>query len=92
MLCCVAQVLFALNGRHLINEMGAVEVAAARPITIEGLAATRAAIRRELGTAEFERMVGRLSGLIHDLRALIAGMADAGRPAIGDRAAPTDHG
>ena len=36
-LCCVAQVLFALNGRYLINEKGAVAEAATCPITIEGL-------------------------------------------------------
>src|SRR5688572_24657650 len=37
-LCCAAQVLFALNGRYLINEKGAVAEAATYPITIEGLA------------------------------------------------------
>jgi hypothetical protein len=31
-------VLFALNGRYLINEKGAVAEAATCPITIEGLA------------------------------------------------------
>jgi hypothetical protein len=33
-LCCVGEVLFALNGRYLINEKGAPDEAASFPITI----------------------------------------------------------
>jgi hypothetical protein len=36
-LCCVAQVLFAVNGRYLINEKGALAEAATLPVTIEAL-------------------------------------------------------
>ncbi|EJN14406.1 putative nucleotidyltransferase [Bradyrhizobium sp. YR681] len=37
-LACIAQVLFALNERYLINEKGAIQEAASLPLTIPGLA------------------------------------------------------
>ena len=45
-LCCIAQVLFALNGRYLINEKAALVEAATFPVTIAGL---NAAGNRHLG-------------------------------------------
>ena len=48
-LCCLAQVLFALNGRYLINEKGALAEAAAFPVTVDGLTAAEALIWRQPG-------------------------------------------
>ena len=70
-LCCVAQVLFALNGRYLINERGAVAEAAAFPITIPGLAERQAAVWRDLGAGALDRALERLRGVAHDLRSLL---------------------
>lgn len=75
-LCCVAQVLFALNGRYLINEKGAVPEAATFPITIEGLAQAQADIWRDIGNADHGSALRRLHGLSGELSALLerAGM------------------
>ncbi|MDC3955164.1 nucleotidyltransferase domain-containing protein [Polyangium jinanense] len=70
-LCCAAQVLFALNGRYLINEKGAVAEAATYPITIEGLAETEAAIWRDIGGGDHERALDRLRAMSASLRAIL---------------------
>ncbi|HYO69896.1 MAG TPA: nucleotidyltransferase domain-containing protein [Archangium sp.] len=70
-LCCVAQVLFALNGRYLINEKGAVAEAANYPLTLEGLARAQAEIWRDIGNADHEGALRRLHGLSDGLRALV---------------------
>ncbi|MFY0569899.1 nucleotidyltransferase domain-containing protein [Archangium lansingense] len=70
-LCCLAQTLFALNGRYLINEKGALAEAATYPLTLEGLATTQAAIWRDLGNQDHERALRRLHGLSDALRALV---------------------
>jgi hypothetical protein len=70
-LCCVAQVLFALNGRYLINEKGAVPEAATYPLTLEGLAQTQADIWRDIGHADHVSALRRLHGVSNGLRALI---------------------
>ncbi|QRO01875.1 nucleotidyltransferase domain-containing protein [Archangium violaceum] len=70
-LCCMAQVLFALNGRYLINEKGAVAEAATYPITIEGLARAQAEIWRDIGNADHESALRRLRGLSDGLRAIM---------------------
>lgn len=70
-LCCMAQVLFALNGRYLINEKGAVSEAATYPITLEGLAGAQAEIWRDIGNADLERALRRLRGLSDALRVLV---------------------
>jgi Nucleotidyltransferase domain len=70
-LCCAAQVLFALNGRYLINEKGAVAEAATYPITIEGLAEAQAEIWRSIGDEDHERALRRLRSLSGSLRAIV---------------------
>jgi hypothetical protein len=70
-LCCVAQVLFALNGRYLINEKGAVAEAATYPITIEGLAEAQAEIWKDIGDGDHERALRRLRNLSGSLRAIL---------------------
>jgi hypothetical protein len=70
-LCCTAQVLFALNGRYLINEKGAVAEAASYPITIEGLAEAQAELWRDIGEGEHERALRRLRTVSGSLRAVL---------------------
>ena len=70
-LCCVAQVLFALNGRYLINEKGAVLEAAAFPLTIAALADRAAAIWRDIGATDLDGVLCRLQGVAEDLDALL---------------------
>lgn len=70
MLCCTAQVLFALNGRYLINEKGAIPEAATYPITIEGLVETQARIWKAIGDGDHEsalRLLRSVSGSLHAL-------------------------
>jgi hypothetical protein len=75
-LCCAAQVLFALNGRYLINEKGAVAEAAALPITVDGLAEAPAEVWREIGGGDLAGALRRLRGLTDELRVVVqrAGM------------------
>jgi hypothetical protein len=77
-LCCAAQVLFALNGRYLINEKGAVAEAATFPITIEGLAEAVAEIWRGVGEGDLEGALRCLRGLSGSLRAILQGAGKKG--------------
>ena len=70
-LCCAAQVLFALNGRYLINEKGAVSEAATFPITIEGLAEAQAEVWRAIGDEDLEGALRRLRSLSGGLRVIL---------------------
>lgn len=70
-LCCMAQVLFALNGRYLINEKGAVTEAATYPITIGGLAEEQASLWKDIGDGNYGGALRRLRGLSESLRALL---------------------
>ena len=70
-LCCAAQVLFALNGRYLINEKGAVSEAATYPITIEDLAEAQAAIWKDIGDGDHEGALRRLRSLSGSLRSIL---------------------
>ena len=67
----MAQVLFALNGRYLINEKGAVLEAAAFPLTIAALADRAAAIWRDIGATDLDGVMCRLQGVAEDLDALL---------------------
>ncbi|ADO69568.1 nucleotidyltransferase domain-containing protein [Stigmatella aurantiaca] len=77
-LCCMAQVLFALNGRYLINEKGAVAEAASYPITIEGLAKAQADIWSSIGNADAESALRRLRSLSDKMSVLIEAASRAG--------------
>ena len=70
-LCCVAQVLFALNGRYLINEKGAVGEAATFPVTIAGLSEARVGIWRDVGADDLAGALRRLRGVVDALDALL---------------------
>jgi hypothetical protein len=70
-LCCMAQVLFALNGRYLINEKGSITEATSCPITIEGLAKVQSGIWKCIGNANTESALSQLSELSDDMYELV---------------------
>ncbi len=71
-LCCIAQVLFALNGRYLINEKGALAEAAAMPLTLSGLAERTARIWSAIGSYALAEALAELQSLDAELQALAA--------------------
>ena len=64
--------LFAVNGRYLINEKAALIEAAAFPLTIAGLDAAVADIWDALGHREFARLLKGLTAISEDLREAVA--------------------
>jgi hypothetical protein len=66
-LCCIAQVLFALNGRYLINEKGSITEAAGLPLTIEGLTEAPAEIWKSIGDRNYRDAIRRLRALADSL-------------------------
>ncbi|MDY7231203.1 nucleotidyltransferase domain-containing protein [Hyalangium rubrum] len=72
-LSCMAQVLFALNGRYLINEKGAVAEAATYPLTIKGLAEAQNELWKDIGDGNHEGALRRLRDMSGSLRALVSG-------------------
>jgi hypothetical protein len=71
-LCCIAQVLFALNGRYLINEKGALDEAARLALTLADLPSRVARIWRAAGAGTFDAAFADLHGLDDELRTLVA--------------------
>jgi hypothetical protein len=69
-LCCIGQVLFALNGRYLINEKGALTEAAKFPFTIRDLTDRVDRVWTAIGNSEFSSALSGLRGLDEELRAL----------------------
>jgi hypothetical protein len=69
-LACLAQVLFALNERYLINEKGALGEAAGFPRTMSGLTERVGAIWRAIGATEFEAALASLRSMEQDLKLL----------------------
>ena len=67
-LCCAAQVLFAVNGRYLINEKGAVAEAASFPVTIPGLAEAQMDIWQKIGGGEHDVALSRLREVADSLQ------------------------
>jgi Nucleotidyltransferase domain len=76
-LACVAQVLFALNQRYLINEKGALREAAAFPLTIPDLALRSADVWELIGNNEFEPALAILRAIDRELKTLTNGVARA---------------
>lgn len=74
-LACIAQVLFALNERYLINEKGALQEAAELPLTIPDLMEEVAAIWRRIGNKSFATALAHLRRLERDLESVAAGAA-----------------
>jgi predicted nucleotidyltransferase len=69
-LSCVAQVLFALNRRYLINEKGALDAAACLPVTISRLSDRAANVWRALGTEAFDAALAKLKSIDRELARL----------------------
>jgi predicted nucleotidyltransferase len=69
-LACLAQVLFALNERYLINEKGALQEAASFFITIPRLAARVESVWRSIGEQKFDAALSVLRGIERELQAL----------------------
>ena len=69
-LACAAQVLFALNGRYLINEKGALPEAATFPRTIADLNERVAGIWQSIGRREFGATLASLRNIEQDLKRL----------------------
>jgi Nucleotidyltransferase domain len=69
-LSCVAQVLFALNRRYLINEKGAVEAAARLPLTIDNLGERARNVWRAVGLRVFDAALAELGSIERDLARL----------------------
>jgi hypothetical protein len=69
-LACVAQVLFALNERYLINEKGALEEAESLPLALPELTDRAADIWQFVGDGDFETALAILREMQQELKAL----------------------
>jgi hypothetical protein len=69
-LCCISQVLFALNRQYLINEKGALAEATSFPHTVTGLSDRADRVWATIGRTQFGTALGELRTLDRDVRAL----------------------
>jgi hypothetical protein len=67
----VVEALFALNGRYLINEKGAVPEAVTFPLTLPGLAEAQALLWKDIGDGEHARALSRLREVSGGLKQLL---------------------
>jgi len=70
-LACLAQVLFALNERYLINEKGALLEAASLPRSLPSLALRVADVWKQIGSSDFRQALSIIRALEAETRALI---------------------
>jgi hypothetical protein len=70
-LACLAQVLFALNGRYLINEKGALPEAAAFPRTLASLNERVAGVWKSIGRKEFGAALASLRHIEQELKRFV---------------------
>ncbi len=73
---CAAQVLFALNGRYLINEKGALQEAANFPITVSGLVQRALRVWQGIGRGEPRQSLDELRAIEWELRELSTSARD----------------
>jgi predicted nucleotidyltransferase len=71
-LCCIAQVLFAMNGRYLINEKGALDEAASFPLAIDKMRERVANVWMEIGRSHYPVSFHELRRMDRELKALLA--------------------
>jgi hypothetical protein len=71
-LCCIGQVLFALNRRYLINEKGGLAEAAKFSYTVRGLLDRAGHVWAAIGRSEFAVALSDLRALDAELRVLAA--------------------
>ncbi len=74
-LACAAQVLFAVNRRYLINEKGALAVAARFPLTVANLTERVKSVWQAIGLCAFDVALTELGSIEHEL----AGLVEAAR-------------
>jgi predicted nucleotidyltransferase len=74
-LCCIGQVLFALNRRYLVNEKGALEEASEFPLTISDLPDRVGGVWRAIGCSAFYAAFAKLRSCEGELRAVTAAQA-----------------
>ncbi|WP_315772917.1 MULTISPECIES: nucleotidyltransferase domain-containing protein [unclassified Bradyrhizobium] len=77
-LACLAQVLFAVNGRYLINEKGALKEAATFGLALGGLAARVELIWQSIGNGEFGAALRSLREVEAELKQALVHAATAG--------------
>lgn len=70
-LCCIAQVLFAVNGRYLINEKGAMNETEIFPITLEGSAGIVAGIWAAIAEKDFRAALQLLRQMANELDRIV---------------------
>ena len=66
-LACAAQVLFAVNRRYLINEKGALAVAAGLPLTVADLAERPKSVWQAIGLRAFDAALAELGSIEREL-------------------------
>jgi predicted nucleotidyltransferase len=71
-LCCVGQVLFALNRRYLINEKGALDEASGFAVTIPRLDVRASTVWQAIGRRDFRHAFHELRSIEWELNALTA--------------------
>ncbi len=74
-LACVAQALFALNRRYLINEKGAIEPAGRLKLTVAGLSERVPSVWRAVGLRRFDAALAELRSIERELARLTAAAA-----------------
>jgi hypothetical protein len=74
-LACAAQVLFAVNRNYLINEKGALAVAARLPLTVANLTERVKSVWQAIGLCAFDVALTELGSIEHEL----AGLVEAAR-------------
>jgi len=70
-LCCIGQVLFALNRRYLINKKGALDEAAQFPLSLSDLSDRVVTVWRAIGRREFAAAFGELRAFESELRVAV---------------------
>jgi predicted nucleotidyltransferase len=71
-LCCIAQVLFAVNNRYLINEKGALAETETLPQSIPRIGGAAKEIWAAVGLSDFKRALELLRGLSLELDRVVA--------------------
>jgi hypothetical protein len=70
-LACSAQVLFAVNRRYLLNEKGALAVAATFPLTVANLTERTKSVWRAIGLRPFDAALTELAAIEHEIARLV---------------------
>lgn len=69
---CMAHVLHALNGVYLMNEKGALALAARLPVTVPNLAERTDEVWRDLGARDYPRALANATSLVAAFEQLVA--------------------